>query len=212
MYNFKYVTKKERLIVKKEIIEIINLVQDYVRDRFTFQYDFIGSEALNIVTCDFRSNIGYDFDVNIRVNDENEKFNAKQIKQILMDAFNYIINSNAYSYDYCEDSTRVFTIKVKDRDKSKILHSCDFAIVYDCNDGRQQYIRFNKTQNSYYWEYQPKGYYQLEEKIEWLKNNDCWNEVEDRYLEKKNNNFNLSKKSRALRTEAINDVYNKYNG
>ena len=37
---------------------------------FTFQYEFIGSVKLNMVTCDVKSNIGFDFDVNIMVNDD----------------------------------------------------------------------------------------------------------------------------------------------
>ena len=43
MYNFQYVTKKEAAPEKKNIIEMINEVQDIVRDKFTFQYMFVGS-------------------------------------------------------------------------------------------------------------------------------------------------------------------------
>ncbi len=209
MYHFEYVSKNARKQVKKELIKIINLVQDEVRNNFTFRFDFVGSDQLNLVTCDFSSNVGYDFDVNIQVNDEEENFSAGNIKHILMDAFNKVIKTNNYGYDFCEDSTRVFTIKVKDFKNSRILHSCDFAIVYDCEDGRQQYIRFNKSQNNYYWEYQPEGYYQLPEKIEWIKDNDLWGKLKAQYLEKKNNNTNLKKKSRSLRAEAINEIYNE---
>lgn len=209
MYHFEYVSRNKRKPVKKELIEIINLVQDEVRKNFTFRFDFVGSDPLNLVTCDFSSNVGYDFDVNIEVNDEEENYSAEEIKHILMDAFNKVIKENDYGYDYCEDSTRVFTIKVKDYDNAKILHSCDFAIVYNCEDDRQQYIRFNKNQNSYYWEYQPEGYYQLPEKIEWIKDNDLWGELRERYLNKKNDNTNFEKKSRSLRAEAINEIYNE---
>lgn len=209
MYHFEFVSRNVRKPVKKELIEIINLVQDEVRDDFTFRFDFIGSDPLNLVTCDFSSNVGFDFDVNIRVNDDEENYSAEEIKHILMNAFNKILQKYNYGYDYCEDSTRVFTIKVKDCDDSKILHSCDFAVVYDCEDGRQQYIRFNKAQNSYYWEYQPEEYYKLPDKIEWIKENGLWQDLRERYLNKKNNNFNLQKKSRSLRAEAINEIYNE---
>ena len=37
---------------------------------FTIQYEFIGNVKLNMVTCDVKSNIGFDFDVNIMVNDD----------------------------------------------------------------------------------------------------------------------------------------------
>ena len=48
MYHFEYVTKAEAAPVKKELIAIINAVQDLLRDHFTFRFDFIGSSARNI--------------------------------------------------------------------------------------------------------------------------------------------------------------------
>ena len=212
MKDFVYVTKKEKQKVKKELIDLINLVQDEVRKYFTFSYEFIGSDSRNMITYDRKSNIGYDFDVNIRVNDDDDEYEAKDIRKILKNGFDKY--SHLFQYDYCEDSTRVLTIKVKDRKNSRILHSCDFAVVYDCDEGRQQYIRFNKNQNSYYWEYQPKGYYQLPERIEWCKQNNLWGDgtggVRDRYIEKKNNNTDPNKKSRSIFAETVNEIYNQY--
>jgi hypothetical protein len=115
MYHFRYVSKNEIAPLKNQVIELIGLVQDEIRKYFTFQYEFIGSVKRNMVTCDAKSNIGFDFDVNIMVNDDDEDYSAKEIKQILMKAFNKY--AYKYHYDFCEDSTRVFTIKVKDRKK-----------------------------------------------------------------------------------------------
>ena len=206
MSNFKYVSKNEYMPVKKELLKLINLVQDEIREYFTFRYDFIGSASRNMITRDEDSNIGYDFDVNIRVNDDDENYNAEEIKKILMNGFNKF--NYLFKYDYCEDSKRVITIKVKDKKNSRILHSCDFAVVYDCSDGRQQYIHFNKQQNSYAWEYQPKGFYQIDEKIQEIKEAGYWQDVRDLYLEKKNNNEDLNKKSRSIFAETINEIYN----
>lgn len=209
MHNFRYVTKKEFLPIKKELIEIINKVQDIVRNEFTFRYDFIGSASRNAITMDECSNTGFDFDVNIRVNDDDENYNAQEIKSILINAFNRVVGN--YGYDYGEDSKRVITIKVKDRDNSRILHSCDFAIVYDCSDGRQQFIYFNKAQQTYEWHYQPKGFYQLEVKMQKIKNNGLWNELRDLYLYKKNTNNDQKKKSRSIWAESVNEIVNSYN-
>lgn len=165
MYNFKNVAKREFMPLKNELIELIHQVQDQVRDYFTFRFDFVGSSQRNMITSDNSSNVGFDFDVNIQVNDDDEEYGPKEIKHILMNGFNEILKTNNSKYDYCEDSTRVFTIKVKDNENSKIIHSCDFAIVYNCKDGSQQYIKFNKKQNSYYWEKQGKGFYKLPEKF-----------------------------------------------
>ena len=205
MYHFDYVDKADWKPVYDHVVEIIHKVQDDVRDKFTFQYKFIGSTALGMITCDKKSNIGFDFDVNIYPNDEYE---AGELKHILMDSFNKFISP--YGFNNCKDGTRVFTIRCVDRVNSLIKHSCDFAIVYDCPDGRQQYIRHNKEQGSYYWEYQPEGYYDLENKIEWLHRNGYWDDVLDLYLEKKNNNDNPDKKSRSLRAEAINEIAQYY--
>ena len=207
MHNFVYVTKGEAAPVKEKLLDIIHQVQNLVRDKFTFRYDFIGSSSRNMITRDLKSNIGYDFDVNIQVNDEDEEYDAKEIKQALMNAFNKVIIR--YGYKHCEDSTRVFTIKFVDSPNSRIIHSCDFAVVYNCSDGKQQYIRFNKSSNSYSWEYQPNDFVGLGQKIEWLKKHNCWNDVKDYYIEKKNMNNNPDKHSRSVFAETINEMYQK---
>ena len=204
MYNYDYVTKNEALPVKKELIKIINQVQDIVREHFTFNFYFIGSSSRNMITQDFKSNIGFDFDVNIEVNDDEEDYEPDEIRLIIRKALDQVARN--YGYDYAEDSTRVLTIKFKETMYSRIKHSCDFAIVNNCNDGRQQYIRFNKSSNSYSWEYQPKGFIGLEAKADWLKANGYWQELRDYYLEKKNFNDNPDKHSRSLYAEAINEM------
>lgn len=210
MSNFKYVTKREYMPVKKELIELINLVQDEVREYFTFRFDFIGSESRNMITRDEDSNTGYDFDINIRINDDDNNYTAKEQKNILMEGFNK--HNKNFKYDYCEDSKRVITIKVKDKKNSKILHSCDFAIVNNYEEDGieyQQYVHFNKKQNTYEWQEQPDGYYMLPEKMEWIKENGLWQEVRDRYLINKNNNDDPHKKSRSIFAETIAQVYNE---
>ncbi len=207
MKKFEYVSKSEYMPIKQDLIKLINLVQDEVRENFTFRFDFIGSASRNMITREINGNVGYDFDVNIRVNDEDENYNAEEIRNILKKAFDKY--SHLFSYDYAEDSSRVITIKVKDKKKSRILHSCDFAVVFDCNTGKQQYIRYNKTQNIYVWEYQPDSFYRLEEKIKWIKKNGLWQEVRNKYLINKGNNSDSNKKSRSIFAETVAQVYNE---
>lgn len=207
MHDFRYVSKKEAAPIKAILLEIIHSTQNLVRDEFTFQYEFVGSASRNMITCDTKSNIGFDFDVNIYVNDDEENYTSKQIRQIIKQALDKV--ARHYGYDYCEDSTRVLTIKVKDRGKSRIVHSCDFAIVNDCEDGRQQYIRYNKVQNNYTWEYQGEGFDGLPDKIEWLRENGLWQQVRDYYIEKKNCNDNPDKHSRSIFAEAITEMCQK---
>ena len=212
MYNFKYVTKRQLSPVKQDLIQIINSVQDQVRKDFTFQFYFVGSVERNMVTYDAKSNVGFDFDVDIYVNGDECGLSAKEIKTIIRLAFDKAAPS--FGYDFAEDSTRVITIKFKDRENSKILHSCDFAIVNNYIDGngneRQQYIRFNKKQNNYTWEKQPQGFYLLDEKADWIKNNEYWQQMRDLYLDKKNHNSDQHKYSRSIYAETIHEICQKY--
>lgn len=212
MHDFEYVPNEEWKPVRDELFDIIHNLQDEVRDEFTFKYHFVGSSKRKMITRDQNSNTGYDFDVNIEVNDPDENYSPEEIRNILRKGLDKVRNSYGYAifrYDYTEDSTRVLTIKVKDRAKSSILHSCDFCIVYECGDGRQQYIRYNKNQNSYSWEYQPKGYMELPAKIEWIKKHGLWQQVRDHYLYKKNINESPDKHSRAVFAETVHEVWQR---
>ncbi|MFA6633555.1 MAG: hypothetical protein BWX74_00883 [Tenericutes bacterium ADurb.Bin087] len=212
MKHFEYVTKKEYGPVKEELINLIRMVQDDVREHFTFRYDFIGSASRNMITREVGGNVGYDFDVNIRVNDPDNKYTAKKIRNILKAAFDK--HGKLFSYDNAEDSKRVLTIKVKDKKNSKILHGCDFAVVNDYVDDNgyecQEYIHFNKSQNTYEWQEQPDGYYLLNKRIADIKEYGYWQEVRKVYLEKKCKNNDLNKKSRAIFAETIKEVHERH--
>ena len=56
MYHYEYVSKKQAAPYKAELIEIINKMQDEVRDDFTFQFTFIGSSSRNMITFDSTTN------------------------------------------------------------------------------------------------------------------------------------------------------------
>lgn len=212
MHNFQYVSKRQLSPVKQNLIQIISSVQDDLRKDFTFRYDFVGSVKRNMVTHDVGTNIGYDFDVNIQINDDECRFSAKEIKTKIMLALNKV--AHRYGYDNAEDSTRVLTIKVKDKKNSKILHSCDFAIVNDYvdDDGNecQEYIHFNKKKNTYTWEEQTDGYYLLDEKAEWIRANDYTNEMRKLYLHKKNCNTDSHKHSRSIYAETVHEICQRY--
>ena len=204
MHDFKYVTQNEAKPVKEELYQILHEVQNIVRDYFTFSFTPVGSSSRNMITSDTKSNIGFDFDFNIEVNDDDEEFEPKEIRTILRNAIDRV--APQYGYKYCEDSTRVLTIKKVNTFSSRIIHSCDFAIVYNCKDGRQQYIRFDKANNKYSWEYQGKGFVGLEKKIEWLKKKKLWGELRAYYIIKKNKNDDTDKHSRSIFAESVNEM------
>ena len=203
MHDFQYVSKSEYQPRKNDIIELLKEVQDEVRDQFTFRFDFIGSTKRNMITRDMKSPIGFDFDVNIEVNDDDEEYSATDIRNILRPIITRV--SWKYGFNKCEDSTRVITIKMTNTWRSTIEHSCDFAIVYG-----NQYIRFNKGTQTYTWEYQSKNHNDIEKRADILKKNGYWDEVRTVYLDKKNCNTNPDKHSRSLYFETINEVYKRY--
>lgn len=212
MYHFEFVSKKERAPVKRELISIIRETQNLLRTDVTFRFDFVGSDKHNTVTCDLKSNIGYDFDVNLEVNDDECDYTPKEIRTKIRWALNQV--APKYGYAYAEDSTRVITIKRKDQKHSRIRHSCDFAIVNSYIDEgghrRQKYIRFNKALNRYTWEEQSQGYYMLLEKEEWIKENGHHKELRDLYLDKKKHNRDLNKHSRSLYAEAVHEICQRH--
>ena len=55
-----------------------------------------------------------------------------------------------------------------------------------------------------------KRFYDLPEKVKRIKENNLWNAVRERYLEKKNTNTNQNKKYRSIYAETISEIYNKY--
>lgn len=207
MHDFVYVTKAEMKPVRDELYQIISEVQNIVHPKFTFQFKPVGSSSRNMITYDIKSNIGFDFDFDLEINDDDENYSPTEIRHIMKNAIDRVAPS--YGYKFCQDSTRVLTIKKVNKYTCQILHSCDFALVCNCGDGRQQYVRFNKRNNNYTWEYQGSGFKNLNNKISWLKCNGYWSGLRDYYIYKKNSNNNPDKHSRSIFVEAVNEMYQK---
>lgn len=206
--HFEFVSKQAVKPVKQDMLSLLNEVRQELPGWLTFHHEWVGSAPLNMITWAPRTNVGFDLDLNLVLSKKAQSHAPKEIKDTFMKHFNRCVQKHGYSP--CEDSSRVITIKVVDRKHSRIIHSCDLAIVREDEDedGRwhQEFIRFDKKQKNYRWERQPDRFYTLQDKTEWLKDNNCWNEVRDLYLKKKNANTDPRKKSRALRAEAIHEV------
>ena len=207
MHNFSYVSKKEAAPYKNDVISLLKQVQKEVKEYFTFRFDFVGSSSRNMITCERNGNIGYDFDVNIEPNDPEEKYPASSIRRFIFEAIQK--HMGKYGYTKIENSTSVITIKAVDRNNRRIEHSCDFAIVFHCSNGQQQYIRYNKFACSYSWEYRGNDYY-IGDKLQWIKDNHLKEELRERYLIYKNRNNDPEKHSRTILAETVNNLYNEY--
>ena len=154
-HDFQFISKHSTEVKEayQNIQKIVNQVHKDLSKYYPCQAKVVGSYSRNMITKDLKGNTGFDFDFNIYPNDDENSFSAKEIKLLFKRSLDKF--ARAYGYDYAEDSTRVLTIKVKDKQNSRIVHSVDFAFVNDYEDEEgnacQEYIRFNKKHNSYTW-------------------------------------------------------------
>ncbi len=209
-HDFAYISKSA-LQVQQEynaILRILQNVQYQVKPMLSFRFGPIGSYARNMITYDRKSNVGFDLDFNIDIQSDVDDYSPKDIKKqirLAIDAF-----GRPLGYSPAEDSTRVITIKRINPFTRTVVSSCDFAIVQSITDRkgkqRQRYIHFNKETGQYEWRLQSGGFYLLEEKVEWLKDNDLWNELREAYLEKKNGNDNPNLRSRSIFAMTVHEV------
>ena len=209
--EFEYVSKTEYRPVREELEQIIRRAQKHLRDRgMTFQFRLIGSGGNHLITRVKGGNKGFDFDYNLILPDPGDRdYNAKVVKDEFMKAFKSALHGTKYKPP--EDSTSVLTIKVVDTANSRIIHSCDLAIIYypeSDNDGEYKYL-YNKKNGAYSFETRPESRGN-ERKIDVIKNHPGgWNLVRDEYLKVKNNNRDPDKRSHVLYLEAVNNVYNQ---
>ncbi|MFG6372866.1 MAG: hypothetical protein K1W04_01765 [Oscillospiraceae bacterium] len=212
MNHFEYASKKMLSPAKNDLIELIKETQNILRTDFTFQFRFVGSTEHNRVTYDPKTNVGFDFDVNLELNNNSSCFSPKVIRNNFYKALSKLIHN--YGYNCVENLTRVIRIKCVDKKKSKVLYSCDFAIVnsYEDEDGhdRQEYIRYNKKRSDCTWEEQSEGYHILPQKEQWIKDNQHQNDLRQLYLRKKNQSNDPNKHSRSLYAEAVHEICQKY--
>lgn len=212
-YNYEFIDKSHPEIKKayNNLLELLHLVQDDLRDEFTFRYQIVGSYSRNLMTYQPNTNQGYDFDFNLYPNDKYEYYTAEEIKTKLMNSFRKFCGR--FGYSRVENSTRVITIKTIDHWNSRIVRSADFAIVYDYEKKgkmHQQYIRFNKETNGFAWVEQGEGFYNLDKKISWIKSQNLWEQLKAQYLDKKNYNTDPDAHSRSLFALAVNDICMMY--
>ena len=209
-HNFIYVSKHNNK-VKKAYSNAINLLEEaqkIIKEKhnMTFAYYVVGSYKRNMLTYDPKTNIGFDFDFNIVFNNKHG-YSAAQLKNALREALNKI--ADKYQFDYPEDSTRVLTLKVKDRKNSKIVYSIDLAVV---NKEFTKYIHFNKAsfirENAYQWQGMPLGYNDFSNKFEALKNSEYEERLKEDYLRQKNANNDNNIHSREILIQTVNNVYN----
>ena len=212
---YEYVTKAEYQPIREEIEKIIKKTQVYMKKNFktTFQFRLIGSGSRHLITRIKNGNSGYDFDYNLILQEpkDGRAYNASILKHQFMEAFKNALKGTKYSNP--QDSTSAITIKVVDNKNSKIEHSCDFAVIYydsDIIDNGYFYLRNNKNQSIYTFEFRKLSVNVESKLFEILQYRNAWNEIREEYLKIKNSNRDLNKHSFSLYLEAVNNIYNAF--
>lgn len=210
---YEYVKKSEYAPVRKELEQIINRVQVYMRKNYglTFQFRLIGSGQRHLITRIKGGNKGYDFDYNLILSppDDGYRYIANVIKAEFMIALKTALQGTKYSFP--QDSTSSITVKVVDKGKKRIEHSCDFAIIYYVsNDGIDgyYYLRNNKPQQSYQFVFRTSNS-DIDEKVREIIEDGGWPYIKEEYLLLKDINEGNKKPSFSLYAEAVNNVYNQ---
>lgn len=207
---YEYVNKRELTLGREEVEAIIRSAQDIMKKRYntTFQYALIGSVKRHLVTKIKNGNKGYDYDYNLIIQKSDQWNNPKNLKQQFITAFSEAVKGTSYKPP--EDSTSCITIKVVDKNNSRIIRSCDFAIIYYICENKNDGYRYLKNWKNvrYSFEYR-KNSKDAESSLDYiLEHENGWNMIREEYLELKNCNKDINKKSFVLYLESIHNVYN----
>ena len=105
-HDFKFISKHSPQVKSaySALMEILSLVHNDLRKQYTFQHESVGSYSRNMITYDAKSNIGFDFDINIYPNDEENRFTAKQIKKLLSKQSLLFDTGYAIPQHFCSDA------------------------------------------------------------------------------------------------------------
>lgn len=211
---YKFVTDKAFLKSSYSFCaDLVNqLVQELRHYDIESCMEVIGSGRHGFITQ--YGNRPIDFDFNLWIIEDGGYSDGRELKEAIMEAFDYILEKNGYDGVHCKDSTSVITVgKFHQRKGNQTEYSIDLGIVKEDERGNWHRLIHHKTgivqMDRWIWNIGPDSR-EIFAKEEFLKNGH-WNEVRCAYLEKKNAYINVSTKpSFICYIEAINDVYNQY--
>lgn len=218
MYHFiedKNFLKNMRSLCSGIVNELVqNINNDSLLD---VEAHLVGSGARNLETQNANEPIDLDYNLNIlEVYGVDINRDAGKIKEYVREMFNKVLRKHGWSD--CQDSTAALTTERRHFTKgNQTEFSVDLAIVTENNDGTWYRLIHNKTglfaNDQWYWNEgaNTKGF---RKRVDWCKKNDCWADVRITYLNKKN--MYLSRGDRnhpsfVCYTEAVNEIYYKYN-
>ena len=174
------------------------------------QFSLVGSGARNMIT---RNGDGpYDLDYNLLIMKAEERYwnDLRLLKETVRNALNRAERREFFSD--AQDSTSCLTALLHFKDTPNVEFSFDVAIIKKNPNGNYMRLVHNKPWNQYTWNEVPNSH-QVKDKADELKEAGLWQEVRDRYLEKKNMYLSWQDRNHpsfVVYVEAVNEVYNRY--
>jgi len=175
----------------------------------------VGSGAKNLITQNADEPVDLDFNLEILDSGEYGINDCRGIKNYVQKKFDEILKR--VGWDNCQDSTSALsTDRYSFKKGNRTPFSIDLCIITVGSDGAWYRLIHEKTGivqfDRYYWNEAPKSK-GLTDRVEWLKDNDCWIEVRDTYLNKKNMYLRRGDRNHPsfnVYVEAVNEVFYKY--
>ena len=174
------------------------------------QFTLVGSGARNMIT---RNGDGpYDLDYNLLIMKAEERYwnDLRLLKETVRNALNRAERNEFFSD--AQDSTSCLTALLHFKDTPNVEFSFDVAIIKKNPNGNYMRLVHNKPWNQYIWNEVPRSH-QVKDRADDIKEEGLWQEVRDRYLEKKNMYLfrqDHNHPSFVVYVEAVNEVYSRY--
>ena len=173
------------------------------------QFVLVGSGARNLVTRN--GNSPYDLDYNLLVMKADDEYcDPRLLKDTIRNALNKAVGGKFFSD--AQDSTSCLTALLHFKDTPNVEFSFDVAIIKKNPNGNYMRLVHNKPWNQYTWNEVPRSH-QVKDRADDIKEEGLWQEVRDRYLEKKNMYLSWQDRNHpsfVVYVEAVNEVYNRY--
>ncbi len=200
-----YTNKNKTRKCLKKIRQIINCVQNDLRDKIRFHPQLVGSNKYSLVTTN-GINGYYDVDFTFIIT-ESVNWEPYNIRKLIFNSIKKYYE--VYGFNGLEEGKR--SIKLKYSVNNQLKYYVEIAIYTYIKE--QPYIlKFDKTNHSYIWNEESMDIYNLEYKFYLIKKNNLWEEFRNLYLWKKNSHLtaNNNMKSLYIYKETVNEIFQKY--
>ena len=203
---------------KSECSDIVNQLVQAINSEglMKVRQHLVGSGARNLVVQNASEPIDFDFNLEILDAGEYRIKDCRGIKTYIQKSFDEILRRAGW--ETCHDSTSALTTDERQfRKGNRTCFSIDLCIIRVDQRGSWYRLIHGKTGfvslDGYFWNEAPRSS-GLTERVDWLKDNDCWLEVRESYLGKKNmflSRGDHNHPSFNVYIESVNEVYFKYN-